>query len=153
MNVRKDSMSQTLSLRVPDELLNRIDRYVRKQGGATRPKCIVMMLEEHIREMEFPGIEFRDTILGRQACVQWHMEVWQFIMLGRVYDMDVNSVAEHLGYPVHLVEPAFKYYAVYKSEIDVMVDENENMTEEKLRAILPNLQVFPFPKQKLEKAS
>ncbi len=145
-------MSQTLSIRLSDDLIQRIDHYVSKIGfGVTRSKCISTFLEEHLREMEFPGIEFRDTVLGRQAHIQGHMEVWQFIMLGRAYEMNIESVADHLKYPIHLVEPAFKYYNKYKEEIDQKVDDNENMDEEKMRLKYP--EIFKHSDQTLARAS
>ncbi len=59
-------MSQTVSLRLPDELVNRIDRFARMLGnGITRTRASVILLDEALREEDFSGIEFRNTSVGR----------------------------------------------------------------------------------------
>ena len=133
-------MSQTVSLRLPDELVNRLDRFARKLGnGTTRSRAGVILLDESLRAQEFEGIHFRNTILGRQAFVTGTgMEVWQFIMLGRALGMDADRVADHLGYPAAYFKSALKYYNVYKAEIDEALADNDNFDEEKMRRLFPD---------------
>jgi predicted transcriptional regulator len=59
-------MSQTVSLRLPDELVGRLDRFARMLGnGTTRSRAGVILIDEALREEEFAGIEFRNTSIGR----------------------------------------------------------------------------------------
>src|SRR5437016_490131 len=59
------SVSQVLSLRIPDRMAERLDRFARRQGnGMTRTKAGVMLLEESLREAEFALIEYRDSSIG-----------------------------------------------------------------------------------------
>src|SRR5258708_5967214 len=79
----KSVMSQTISLRLPDELVSRLDRFARRLGnGMTRTRAGVLLLDEALREEEFAGIEFRNTFIGRQPFVKGSgMAVWEFIMV------------------------------------------------------------------------
>lgn len=148
-------MSQTVSLRIPDESLTRLDSYVRLLGnGVTRSRAIVMLLEEDLREIDFPGIEFRNTAIGRLPFAKrTGMAVWEFVMIGREFDMNGDRISEHLMIPIDAVTAALNYYAAYKEEIDQIVADNDSYDEEKLRRIFPNLHVFSVPKKELEQAS
>ena len=55
-------MSQILSLRIPDTMIDRLDRFARRLGnGMTRTKAGVLLLEEALREAEFSFVEYRDS--------------------------------------------------------------------------------------------
>jgi hypothetical protein len=63
-------MSQTVSLRLPNELVDRLDRFARRLGnGTTRSRASMILLDEALREEEFSGIEFRNTTVGRQPYI------------------------------------------------------------------------------------
>ncbi len=91
-------MSQTVSLRLPEELISRLDRFARMLGnGATRARAGLILLDEALKEEEFTGIEFCNTSLGRQPYVkQTGMAVWEFVMVAQEFDMDAERVAAHL---------------------------------------------------------
>lgn len=146
-------MSQTVSLRLPDELVNRLDRFAQKLGnGTTRSRAGIILLDEVLRAQEFEGIHFRNTIIGRQAFITGTgMEVWQFIMVGRALGMDADRVADHLGYPVNYFKAALKYYNAYKDEINMAIANNDIFDEEKIRQLFPD--VLILPSEELEKAS
>ena len=144
-------MSQTISLRLPDDLISRLDRFARTLGnGMTRTRASVLLLEEALREEEFAGIEFRKTIIGRQPFVkQSGMAVWEFIMVAQEFDLDSERTAAHLQCPVENVNAALNYYRAYRQEIDLAIADND-MDEERLRRMIPNLQVFTFSNQEKE---
>jgi len=141
-------MSQTVSLRLPDELVSRIDRFARMLGnGMTRTRASVMLLDEALREEEFSGIEFRNTFIGRQAFVkQTGMAVWELIMVARRFEMDAQRTAEYLQLPAETMKAALNYYNAYRDEIDQALADND-IGEERLRRLFPNLRVFTFPAQ------
>src|ERR1051326_654496 len=99
---KESIMSQTISLRLPDELVNRLDRFARMLGnGMTRTRASVLLLDEALREEEFSGIEFRNTFVGRQPFVKGTgMAVWEFVIVARGFDMGVERTADYLPGPV-----------------------------------------------------
>ena len=141
-------MSQTISLRLPDELANRLDRFARLLGnGMTRTRASVLLLDEALREEEFAGIEFRNTFIGRQPFVKGTgMAVWECVMVARGFDMDTERTADYLQCPVAQVKAALNYYHAFQEEIDQALKDND-MDEERLKRMFPNLRVFTFPKQ------
>lgn len=141
-------MSQTISLRLPDELVNRLDRFARLLGnGMTRTRASVLLLDEALREEEFAGIEFRNTFTGRQPFVKGTgMAVWEFVMVARGFDMDAERTADYLQCPVAQVKAALNYYHAYPEEIDQALQDND-MDEERLKRMFPNLRVYTFAKQ------
>jgi uncharacterized protein (DUF433 family) len=147
-------MSQTVSLRLPDELVSRIDRFARMLGnGTTRTRASVILLDEALREEEYFGIEFRNTSIGRRPFVkQTGMAVWEFIMVAQGFAMDAERTAEYLQCPVGNVKAALNYYNAYREEIDQALQDND-MGEERLKRLFPNLQVFTIPAQEGEKSS
>lgn len=136
-------MSQTVSLYLPDELVTRIDRFARMLGnGTTRSKASMILIDEALREVEFAGIEFRNTSIGRQPYLkQTGMAVWEFIMVARRFGLDAERTAEHLRYPVEIMKAGLHYYEAYKEEIDQALADNES-SEERLKRLLPNLRIF-----------
>jgi uncharacterized protein (DUF433 family) len=147
-------MSQTVSLRLTDELVSRIDRFARMLGnGTTRTRASVILLDEALREEDFAGIEFRNTSVGRQPFVkQTGMAVWEFIMVAQGFNLDAERAAEYLQCPVGNVKVALNYYDVYREEIDQALLDND-LGEERLKRLFPNLKVFSFPAQDGEQAS
>jgi len=136
-------MSQNVSLRLSDELVTRLDRFARMLGnGTTRSRAGFILIDEALREEEFTGIEFRNTAAGRQPFVKnTGLGVWEIIMIARRYDMDAGRTAAYLHYPVEIAKAALNYYEAYRAEIDQALEDN-NMGEERLRRLFPNLRVF-----------
>ena len=147
-------MSQTVSLRLPDELVSRIDRFARMLGnGTTRTRASVILLDEALREEDFSGIEFRNTSVGRQPFVkQTGMAVWEFVMVARGFDMDAGRTAGYLQCPIEHVTAALNYYNMYRDEIDPALQDNE-LGEERLKRLFPHLRVFTFPGQDGEQST
>lgn len=133
---------------MPDELVSRIDRFARMLGnGTTRTRASVILLDEALREEDFTGIEFRNTSIGRQPFVkQTGMAVWEFVMVAQGFDMEADRTAEYLQCPVGNVKAALNYYNAYREEIDMALHDND-MGEERLKRLFPNLQVYTFPAQ------
>ena len=147
-------MSHTVSLRLPDDLIARIDRFARMLGnGTSRSKASMILIDEALREEEFAGIEFRNTSIGRQPYLkQTGMAVWEFIMVARRFGMDPERVSKHLQYPVESMKAGLNYYDVYREEIDQALLDNE-MGEDRLKRMLPSLRVFEISAQSRERPS
>ncbi|MGH2370854.1 MAG: transcriptional regulator, partial [Chloroflexota bacterium] len=66
-----------------------------------------LLLIEKLKEEEFPFIEFRPTIVGRQAFVEGtSLAVWEVAAVARAFDGDSRRVATHLDWPVEKVQDA-----------------------------------------------
>ena len=57
-----------------------------------------------------------------------------------------RKVASHLCLKPEQVQSAIHYYKAYPAEIDQALEEN-NIGEERLQQMFPNLRVFTFPAQ------
>ena len=136
-------MSQTVSLRLPDELVDRIDRFARRLGnGMTRSRAGVLLLDEALREEEFNSIEFRNTPIGRQPFVKsTGMAVWEVIMVAKRLDLDPVQTAEHLQVRPEAVQAALNYFEAYRDETEQALADNA-YGEERLKRLFPNLRVL-----------
>jgi hypothetical protein len=140
-------MSQILSLRVPDEMIERIDRLARRFGnGMTRTKASVMLLEESLREAEFSGIEYRNSPIGRQPYLKGSgLAIWEVIMIAKRYEMDAVRVAQDYPYPIENFKAALHFYEAYTDEIDQAIEDND-MGYEAIKRLLPNARLFEVTK-------
>jgi uncharacterized protein (DUF433 family) len=141
-------MSQILSLRVPEQMAERLDRFARRLGNAmTRTKVSVMLLEESLREAEFAGIEYRDSSVGRQPYMKGSgLAIWEVIMIARRYEMDAESMARDYPYAVENIKAALNFYAAYQDEIDQAIEDN-NIGFEAMKRLMPNIRLFEIPKE------
>ena len=76
-----------------------------------------LYLKEKALEEEFPGLGFRDSACGREACMQGHrVAVWEVV---EVYDQagTVAKTAAHFRWPPALVRCALAYARAYPSQI------------------------------------
>jgi predicted DNA-binding protein len=151
-NHRKEkSMSQVMSLRLKDETANRLRQTARRAGRSTN-EIANNALEEWLRLNEFADIEFRTFNGERHACLKGALQIWQLIMVAKRYDMDAEKTAAHFEFPVSKINAAFNYYEAHREEIDRPLEENESMTYEKLKRILPDLRLIEVPRSVLEGA-
>lgn len=143
-------MSHVLSLRVPEAMAERLDRFARRQGNQmTRTKASLLLLEEALRESEFAGIEFRDSPVGRQAYMKASgLAVWEVMMIAGHHGMDAQAVAASLQRPLDWVQAAFHYYEAYREEIDQAIADNR-MGFEALQRLLPGARLVELPRAAL----
>lgn len=136
-------MSRNVSLRLPDEVVDRLDRFARQLGnGMTRSKAGAILLDEQLREQEFSLIKFRNTAIGRLPFVDGSgMAVWEFIMMARRFGMDAVKTAEYLQYPVEMVNAAFAYYRAYPDAVDIVLEDNSSYSIERIKELYPQAKV------------
>jgi hypothetical protein len=142
-------MSQVVSLRLPDDTAARL-RSCARRAGRTLNDAAVRSLEEWLRQEEFADIEFRSFNGERHACLKGALPVWQLIMIARDFGMDAEQTAAHLRFPVHRVRAGLHYYEVYPEEIDPAISDNDEMTFDRLKRILPQLEPIPVPADVLD---
>lgn len=127
----------TINVELRDEVAERLDRFatgLRKSRG----EATAQLIEEGLRHAEFPAIEFRDSVVGRQAYVVGsRLAVWEVLMVAQGYELEVGLTAQHLQIDHDQVSQALRYASMFESEVRQALDENRAITPEKLRASLP----------------
>jgi len=76
-----------------------------------------LYITEKTREMEYPGVGFRDHIGGREAYVVGHrVAVWQ---VEDVYNEagTIKRTADHFNWPEHRVKCALAYAKAFPAEV------------------------------------
>jgi uncharacterized protein (DUF433 family) len=117
--------------------LERLARLFRRSVGATAS----LLLEEKLRNEEFPYIEFRNSQLGRQAFVRGRrLSVWEVSWLAERLGNDPSRVAEYLNWPVDWIEAALAYARTYSDEIEPLVKDARSVTFDTIRSKVPGIQ-------------
>jgi hypothetical protein len=89
-------------------------------------EAIAQLMEEALRHEEFPSVEFRDSILGRQAYVFGStLAVWEVLMVAETYALDPAKTAAHLGWPQHRTENVIAYIQAFPQEVNAALNEND----------------------------
>ena len=142
-------MSQVVSLRLADETADRLKSSARRSGRSLN-EAANRSIEEWLRQEEFSGIEFRSFHGERHACIKGALPVWQLIMVAKDYQMNIEKIAGHFEWSIHRVKVGLHYYEVYPEEIDLAIEENNSMTFDKLKCLLPQLEPISLSKSVLE---
>lgn len=120
--------SSPLSVRLPAELLGRLERQA-KRKGLPRSVVVERFLDEGMRMEEHPGITFRDGPAGRRAALRRGPDVWEVIATLRANDGSVRAAAGVLTLPESEMRIALGYYGDYPDEVDDWIRENEEEAE------------------------
>jgi hypothetical protein len=138
-------MSRVVSVRLKDEQLERLKRFARRMGKS-QSEVGALLIEEGLREAEFAQIEFRDSAVGRQSYLKGStLAVWEVIMVARDHGMDVAHVTRYFQRPVEWVRAALNYYEAYPEEIDQAIEDNRTLGYEKLKRLLPQMELIEVP--------
>ncbi len=137
-------MSQVVSLRLPDETAKRLKVNARRSGRSLNDAA-ARSIEEWLRQEEFADIEFRNFNGERHACLKTALPLWQLIMVAKDYGMDPNKTAAHFRFPLPRIKAAFHYYEVYQQEIDQVIADNNAITFDTLKRLLPQLEAIAIP--------
>lgn len=136
------SHSMVISMRLPEESGKRLKRLASRHGW-TASDASARLVEEGLRRSEFAFIDFRDSAVGRQTCIQGStLAVWEVMMLVRSYKGDLAAVADHLQWPSAKVEAAVNYAEAFPDEIDTALAENDAMDFTALKRMLPQATEF-----------
>lgn len=74
----------------------------------------------------FPGLEFRDTVVGRRAAIREGPEVWEVAAVAS--DADPAAAKAHFSWvPGGAVEEALAYAAEFPAEIRRIIDRNRRL--------------------------
>jgi hypothetical protein len=144
--VMKTDSSMVISMRLSTRSGKRLKRMAIAHGW-TASDASARLVEEGLRRADFAFIDFRDSTVGRQACVQGSsLAVWEILMLARNYKNDVSLVAKHLRWPQAKVQAAFNYAKAFPDEINDAVADNDLIDEAALFQMLPQSKEFVVKK-------
>lgn len=139
----------TISIEMDDKRLKRLRQFAR-DTIQTPDAAAATLIEEGLRQREFPGIHFRDTgipetDISRQAFVPGlRLPIYFLAELAREVDDDVDTIAEFYSIPRSAVTTSLAYIRAFPEEIERNIAEHEE-AEERLLASLPPSQVVTIP--------
>lgn len=127
------------SIRIPEELEERIEEERRRRGDTDWSEEVVQLLDEAIRMRRAPGIIFVDGVSGRRAVVAGTgLEVWEVVAAWNSLDRDWEALRSSFSEITEVqLRAALSYYELYPDEIDERLGREEEWTPERIRAELP----------------
>ncbi|MDB9389518.1 MAG: transcriptional regulator [Microcystis sp.] len=135
-------MSQVISTRLPDRTAERLKQLAR-QLGKTPSETSAILIEESLRESEFPYIEFRQSPLGRQPYLKnSSLALWEVIQIAQSYALDEQKTAAHFHRPLEWVRSALLYAEAYQSEVQKAIIQAQTLNETTLKRLLPQLETI-----------
>ncbi|TRT45902.1 MAG: transcriptional regulator [Microcystis aeruginosa Ma_QC_C_20070703_M131] len=135
-------MSQVVSTRLPDHTAERLKRLARRLGK-TPSETGAILIEESLRESEFPYIEFRHSPLGRQPYLKnSSLALWEVIQIAQSYGLDEEKTAAHFHRPLEWVRSALLYAEAYRSEVQTAISDAQAMNETTIKRLLPQLETL-----------
>ena len=135
-------MSNVVSIRLQDNQLERL-KYFARRMGKSQSEMGAQFIEESMREAEFSGIEFRDSVLGRQAyMLDSNLAVWEVILIAQDHDMDASKIESYFKRSSAWVNAALSYYEAFQVEINHLIQDNRSTTFKKLKRLLPSAEMF-----------
>lgn len=135
-------MSQVVSTRLPDHTAERLKRLARRLGK-TPSETGAILIEESLRESEFPYIEFRQSPLGRQPYLKnSSLALWEVIQIAQSYALDEQKTAAHFHRPLEWIRSALLYAEAYQSEVQKAITEAQTLNETTLKRLLPQLETI-----------
>ena len=126
------------SLRLPAETMKEIEQMA-KETGQDFSNVTKDLLQEAIKMRRCPGILFAEGIGGRRARVAGTgIEVWEVIAAYKTMKEDFKRLQKAYHWlSAEQLKAALGYYAVYPQEIDRLIQQNEQWSDEKVRERYP----------------
>ena len=135
-------MYQVISTRLPDRTAERLKQLAR-QLGKTPSETSAILIEESLRESEFPYIEFRQSPLGRQPYLKnSSLALWEVMQIAQSYALDEQKTAAHFHRPCEWVRSALLYAEAYQSEVEKAIAQAQTLNETTLKRLLPQLETI-----------
>ncbi|MBM4325491.1 MAG: hypothetical protein FJ115_18230 [Deltaproteobacteria bacterium] len=122
------------SLRLPPETTKQIEQMA-KETGQDFSNVTKDLLQEAIKMRRCPGILFAEGTSGRRARVAGSgIEVWEVIAVYKSMREDFKRLQKTYHWlSGGQLKAALGYYINYPQEIDRIIEQNEQWTEEKVR--------------------
>lgn len=128
------------SMRIPKEMVKELQG-IAQQSGKDFSTVTKELLEEAIKMRRCPGILFAEGVSGRKArIVGTGIEVWEVIANYKSVGEDFERLRTVYHWLTELqLRAALGYYLAYPKEIDHLIAQNENWTQESIRKRHPFL--------------
>ena len=95
--------------------------------------------EERLDLLDFPCLEFRSSSAGRFAVIRGtRLAVWQVALLARALGWG-DALARHLEILPEAISSAEGYYRRHTSEVEALIEANEELDFRALRRRFPRL--------------
>jgi uncharacterized protein (DUF433 family) len=140
--------STVISLRLKNQQRSRLERLARRLGRKPG-EIAAQLLDEGLRMSEYPYIEFRDSMVGRQAYISGSsLAVWEVAMSARPFagGERVAETARYLQWPAIRVQAALRYAEDFPEEIDAALADNDSYDFARLSRELPGITTFTIPR-------
>ena len=131
-------MTAPRSVRFDEEVLSRLDRYVREHPGSSSSSVANMFVDEALRSHDHPGVIFRSGPTGRRAALSGGPDLWEIMAaLDAIREEDpqadqesvLSELCEVTGLSDAQIGVALRYYAAYPGEIDERIALNKEVAE------------------------
>jgi uncharacterized protein (DUF433 family) len=100
------------------------------ETGETYTTLAERFIDEGLRRLDHPAIDFVDEPAGRRArIVGTGLGVWELIEVLGAHDGDAAATANYLDIPIGLVEAAVAYRAAHPAEIEDWIERNRTLAE------------------------
>lgn len=128
------------SIRIQEKTLKEIEQIARDTG---KEFSVVAneLLDEAVRMQRCPGIVFTEGTTGRRARIAGTgIEVWEVIATYKGVDEDLSRLQKAYHWLIEQqLRSAIGYYRTYPDEIDLLIKQNEGLTEEQVHKKYPFL--------------
>lgn len=126
-------MPRPTSFRLPEDLLDRLDRESRVANTSVT-SLVATLLDEGLKIRRFPGVVYRSGPIGRRAALLDGPDVWEVardLLQAPGQGMErVEHLAAESGLPVTAVLLAGDFYAAFPDEVDAMIEADERAAEQ-----------------------
>lgn len=117
------------SFRLRADTSERLERRA-AETGETYTSLAERFIDEGLRRVDHPGIDFVDGPAGRRArVVGTGLGVWELIEVLRANDGSTEATGSYLEIPEGYVLAALSYYGDYLDEIDGWIERNRATAE------------------------
>lgn len=126
------------SIRIQEKTLKEIEQIARDAG---KEFSVVTneLLDEAVRMQRCPGIIFTEGTTGRRARIAG-IEVWEVTATYKGVGEDLNRLQKAYHWlSGQQLRSAIGYYKTYPKEIDLLIKQNEGLTEEHVHKRYPFL--------------
>ena len=121
------------SFRLPADTASRLD-LTAAASGMTRTALAERLLDEGLRRLRHPRIDFVDGPAGRRPFILGTgLDVWEIVATIKASNGSVEEAAEYLQASPAIVEAAARYHAEFRDEIDRWIETNEKMADREER--------------------
>jgi uncharacterized protein (DUF433 family) len=136
------SKTRVVSMRMAGSQGQRLEKMARRLGR-TPSETSALLVEEGLRRSEFAFVDFRDTLVGRQAFILGtRLPVWMVVKIAHLYGNDVERTAAHLSRPPLQIQAALNYAKAFPDEIEAVIEDNASRDFHKLSNMLPGAELF-----------